>query len=654
MTEYRKEIDGLRAIAVLSVMLFHAGIPGFSGGFLGVDVFFVISGFLITSIVLKEVRQGNFSLARFYERRARRILPAYTFVVLCTIPLAWQLMLAPQLKNYFEVLLSSMFFVSNIFLWTQTGYFQEDAERNPLLHTWSLGVEEQFYLLFPLLMMVVLRGKAETRFVVMILILSLISLSLSEIFSRISPDANFFLLPFRFWELGVGVVCAFFMSRKKISGSSLFSFLGLMMICTSIACFDAGDRLPSSLTLIPVLGTGLFLLYGSRETVTGKLLSIPVLSFVGLISFSAYLWHQPVFAFHRLYQPGTETTEMMASLTLLSIGLAFLTYRYVENPFRYGRSGLLRKRSTVLVVSAGFIVFPAIFAGVGIANEGFPDRLSHQVRAISQGELDRSPFFGCVQRKICRVGGEGKKHGFVLGDSHATSLTGALSDLAVQYGVSFDVMTVFGCGPMLLTFNHCGELSQAIYRHVIESEPDFVVLSARWPLYFHNAPFDNHEGGVENNVTLVSDKVITVDVEEFQLRTLEAMRHVIELYLGAGIDVVLVWSIPEIGWDVPSHLFSLFRKKGYLDREDGSVALSVYKDRTEAVHELFRSIDASDHGGRLVHVMPEKYLCDPSTGRCLVHERHSPFYFDDDHLTNLGAMKIAPAIMDAIVGEAAE
>jgi len=300
--QYRPEIDGLRALAVIPVVLFHAGIAGFSGGFVGVDIFFVISGYLITSIILNEQQKDSFTLAGFYERRARRILPALMLVVLLSAVAAWYLLLPAELVDFGESLASVGVFASNILFWTQSDYFATTSEFIPLLHTWSLAVEEQFYLIFPVFMIFTLAWTKTKRLSVLTLV-AILSLIFCEWAWRNAPEANFFLAPSRVWELMAGVLCAFYLQQArdpKLLIRQLASVAGLLMLVYSIAFLDKSIPFPSLFALIPVVGTVLIILFTDKNTLVGKILSLPFIVGVGLISYSAYLWHQPLFVFARL------------------------------------------------------------------------------------------------------------------------------------------------------------------------------------------------------------------------------------------------------------------------------------------------------------------------------------------------------------------
>ena len=334
--QYRPEIDGLRALAVIPVVLFHAGIAGFSGGFVGVDIFFVISGYLITSIILNEQQKDSFTLAGFYERRARRILPALMLVVLLSAVAAWYLLLPAELVDFGESLASVGVFASNILFWTQSDYFATTSEFIPLLHTWSLAVEEQFYLIFPVFMIFTLAWTKTKRLSVLTLV-AILSLIFCEWAWRNAPEANFFLAPSRVWELMAGVLCAFYLQQArdpKLLIRQLASVAGLLMLVYSIAFLDKSIPFPSLYALIPVVGTVLIILFTDKNTLVGKILSLPFIVGVGLISYSAYLWHQPLFVFARLNSMDELSVMTLLGLSILAFIMAFISWRWVEKPFR--------------------------------------------------------------------------------------------------------------------------------------------------------------------------------------------------------------------------------------------------------------------------------------------------------------------------------
>lgn len=373
--QYRAEIDGLRAVAVIPVVLFHAGIAGFGGGFVGVDIFFVISGYLITSIILNEQAKDSFTLAGFYERRARRILPALMLVMLLSIIGAWQLLLPEELVDYGQSLAAVGLFASNFLFWMQSDYFAQASEYLPLLHTWSLAVEEQFYLVFPLFMIWSIAWFKAKRLAILLLV-GVASLLFSEWAWRNAPEANFFLIPSRAWELMAGVFCAFYLQHSQLNSATLKqvgSGAGLLMLLYSITIFDKTIPFPSLYALVPVLGTALIILCADKHTLVGKLLSFPLLVGIGLISYSAYLWHQPVFVYARLNDMQALPVTTLLGLSVLSFVLAYLSWRWVEKPFR-NRNFL--SRAQVLWIAFGCSVLLIAIGAVLVMGEGFSARFA--------------------------------------------------------------------------------------------------------------------------------------------------------------------------------------------------------------------------------------------------------------------------------------
>ena len=358
--KYRSEIDGLRAIAVIPVILFHAGFEVFSGGFVGVDVFFVISGYLITTILIEDLENKQFSIIYFYERRMRRILPALTVVLLISIILAWIFLNDSALNKFAGSVIGVSLFFSNVVFWKQQGYFDDSAELNPLLHTWSLAIEEQYYLIFPIFLFIAWRfGKSRVFW--LIVFLAVISLVLSEWGWRNKERANFYLTPPRAWEIFAGSITAFIVHKRGVQKNNTLAIFGLLAIVFSIFVYDENTPFPSVFTLIPVLGVVLLILYADKETLVAKLLSAKILVGIGVISYSTYLWHQPIFAYARIYTREISIAhEIRFILIFITLLVAFLSWRYLERPFRaksnFSKSSIVIMSliSTTILLSMGF------------------------------------------------------------------------------------------------------------------------------------------------------------------------------------------------------------------------------------------------------------------------------------------------------------
>ncbi len=431
--EYRKEIDGLRALAVLPVVLFHAGFQVFSGGFIGVDVFFVISGYLITSIIISEQQAGNFSLLHFYERRVRRILPALVVVVLACLPAAWIWLLPSDMKDFSESVVSVFTFSSNFLFWRTSGYFDSDTELKRLLHTWSLAVEEQYYLFLPVVVGLVWRF-GRTMVLLLLAATAAFSLALAQWGSIHDPTASFYLLPTRGWELLIGAGSAFILSnpqRRAVAAQAnqLGSLLGLLLIVAPIFIFSKTTPFPGVYALAPTAGAALIILCATQETIVGRILGSPVPLSIGLVSYSTYLWHQPLFAFSRLAVEPAPSAAMMLLLSVASVLLGYLSWRYVERPFRSRRILTQRK---LFSLAAGASLALVLFGVAGIVTTGFAYRYDQADRYLSTlqkrvaGKYVSKRFNERLMKPFAAA--DGQRRVLVIGDSFAQDLVNAIGE----------------------------------------------------------------------------------------------------------------------------------------------------------------------------------------------------------------------------------
>lgn len=363
--KYRADIDGLRAIAVLAVIFFHTNVPGFSGGFVGVDIFFVISGFLITSIILKEINEENFSITRFYERRIRRIFPALFPVIAFSLVAGAYLFEADAFDEFGQSIIATTLFSSNILFGSDSGYFAAPSLQKPLLHTWSLAVEEQFYIFFPLAL-VLIHGFLKSRYLLWILIAITLSLGASIYGVYHYAGATFYLVPTRAWELLAGSILALGVLPDPSSAwlRNLLSITGLGLIIYSVGFYTEATLFPGYNAIAPVLGAWLVIYSNGEKAIVNKLLSMRPLVFIGLISYSLYLWHWPFAAFARYLMFRPFNAYDSAGIILVSLAVSILSWKYIEQPFR-GRQMLLPDRKRVFAI-AGFVMIAA--SGIGGGN----------------------------------------------------------------------------------------------------------------------------------------------------------------------------------------------------------------------------------------------------------------------------------------------
>tara|TARA_Y100000591_G_scaffold2012_1_gene1844 strand:- start:463 stop:2274 length:1812 start_codon:yes stop_codon:yes gene_type:complete len=365
--KYRAEIDGLRAIAVFPVILFHAGFELFSGGFVGVDIFFVISGYLITTILIEDIENKRFNIVSFYKRRVRRILPALIFVLLTVYVVSYFIYLPIPHKVVGQYAVTSILSISNIFLYLKDNdYFGLDTSSNPLFHTWSLGIEEQFYLIFPIFLFSVWRfGKVKVFWIVCVI--TLLGILMSEWSWRNTPIANFYLLPTRAWELLAGSLVAFIVQKHGVKKNNTLAILGMFMIIFSIFVFDKRTPFPSVYALVPVLGVMLLIMFADRDTLVAKILSTKPFVTIGLISYSAYLWHLPIQVYFDYLFPGNKVASYYSYLFLAVI--SYVSYRFIEHPFRKEFSGV----TTYSFIGLSSVVL-IILGVIGHVNGGHPNR----------------------------------------------------------------------------------------------------------------------------------------------------------------------------------------------------------------------------------------------------------------------------------------
>lgn len=336
--QYRKEIDGLRAVAVSTVILYHAGIEAFSGGYVGVDIFFVISGFLIFGLILNELSKGMFSFSNFYQRRVKRILPALFLVIFCTTVPAYIVLIPEEFAAYSRSIISTSLFIPNILFWRETGYFNADVDLKPLIHTWSLGVEEQFYIIFPVVLFFIYK-LARKYLIPFFVLIAFLSFLLAEQFVLTNPAAAFFLLPTRIWEFLCGGLLAMLLKNHNAPRPNKIVAEGIMILSMSLIgyavfTFDRSTPIPSAYLLVPIVGTMLVLVFGEHETMAGSLLRSRLFVFLGLTSYSTYLWHQPILALVRMEILNTPGPLVIMFCLVATLLMGFLSWRFFEVPIR--------------------------------------------------------------------------------------------------------------------------------------------------------------------------------------------------------------------------------------------------------------------------------------------------------------------------------
>ena len=569
--KYRAEIDGLRALAVVPVILFHAGFELFSGGYVGVDVFFVISGYLITTILMEDLENNQFSILKFYERRARRILPALLFVTLISTPFAILILSPNDLRDFFQSIAAVSTFTSNILFWIESGYFDQAAELKPLLHTWSLAVEEQYYLVFPVFLFATWRFGKNLVFWLIILFAAL-SLGFSDWASQNFVAANFFLPFSRVWELFAGSVAAFIVNKRGLRSNNILSLIGFFAIIFAIFFYDRTTPIPSIYALIPVTGVVLLLLYGDKGTLAAKILSVKVLVGIGLISYSAYLWHQPVFAFWRLSRLSEPRTNEYILLIAVVLILAYGSWRFVERPFR-NKQIVPIKTLMLFIVPLSLLLFcsgllyhlqilPQKTLNTSLTYE-LPERGMEFAGVEINGEncSDRDPDDTCT---IGNVNSEQKL--VIIGDSHARVMTEAAQLFSEPYDYAFIDMTTTAC-PYLPGLNmysysnpldYCdAKLQEKRTNALKQLDPAVVIVHARFSLYLHGNGVNNTIGGVEPAKSYHIGITGTENYDERFILYEESFKKGIRNLIDNQHKVIIVGGVPAHGWNPVHRLLTL-------------------------------------------------------------------------------------------------
>ncbi len=638
---YRPEVDGLRCVAVMLVILHHLGIPGFDGGFVGVDVFFVISGYLITSIILSEVARGGFSFGRFYQRRVIRLAPAYFLVLVVTSIVAGFVMLPSELQQYSRSAIYSTFFAANFFMWdTVGGYFGAGADTTPLLHLWSLAVEEQFYLFWPVSLLLLYRlFRSKVLMFSVMAIAFLLALGVSEYGALHYRAAAYYLMPTRAFELLIGALLVAFptvrLSAVPRIGALILSVSGICLIVYSSLFFSKGIWFPGLNALFPCLGTALVILFTHSDTpIVGSMLTNRLVVGVGKVSYPAYLWHWPIIAFLNIYL--IDITPWLAigviSLTML---LSLLTYRFVETPARKFRS-----HKNGVVISGGFAL-PAVLltaiAVVAVKNNGFPARFDEALNAKAEavmtyandvrGRCNQGPVRAPLSEDECVLGvDDGKVDLLLVGDSHANHFSGMIDVLAKNAGLrGYDVTqsnTVFLVGLEYYYKQSDEVVHNANFRarnDYIENELlprayPYVVLGANYVGHLKGM-FARDSGGPERD----SEQVFV-----------DGLYETVEKIIGYGSTPVLIKGNPTYDHDISrcTQNNARFGKAATckMDRADFD---RKFHDWNRIVDELKARFDS------LVVIDPASIMCDKEF--CYSELKEVPLYKDGGHLNYKGS-----------------
>lgn len=640
--KYRSDVDGLRAVAVLPVILYHAGISAFSGGYVGVDIFFVISGYLITGIISAEMAEGSFTISNFYVRRIKRIFPALYFMLAVSAVIAVFTLLPKHLENYGKSIIAAVFFGSNIFFWRQSGYFETAAEEKPLLHTWSLGVEEQFYIFFPLFLFWLYKRRMDIR--KSILIVFSVSFVLSVFLTPKFPESSFYLLPARAWELMLGALIALGVRPKGAGRLTLntMSVVGLLLICFSIFHYDRYTLFPGYAAAVPCFGAGLVIASGcAGDTLAGRLLGLRPVVFVGLLSYSLYLWHW-VFISLRNYYKNLVTDSFVVSdwfIILITFIFSIISYYAVERPFRRMKFTGDRR---FFAKSAVFMLIFTFIGSVFYFSEGFPSRVSDEVNRITFIENSRFRNLTCFSsdpatatyEKMCRVGDGGKKPEFLLwGDSHALSLTDGIDMMAKREGFSGLFAGKSTCPPTPLVrvtnngaTSNCRQYNDNVIK-TLKEHPEIktVIMAGAWGAYT-----DEDNGIVLEDVSKKGlKKTNRQTFHDSLIRTVKSLEK-------SGINVYVVTDVPRTPFDASSELGKQqFFKSVFPDAVNEVQAYVPFADYMDYNSFFFDVMKEAEEKTSVKLISIHEVICGSS--RCRLSEEGRVLYLDDNHLSRFGS-----------------
>ena len=673
LPRYRPDIDGLRALAVLLVVAFHAGVAGVPGGFVGVDVFFVISGYLITGLIAPEIASGGFSFAHFYERRVRRILPALLACVAACLIAGYCLLTPVEYRDLGRSALATLLFYANFHFAKRTGYFDGAAEEKPLLHMWSLAVEEQFYLVFPVVLWLIYRY-AGRRLALALFALWGLSAADSVIHTWLDAAHAYFQPQARMWQLLTGSIVALGLvpAWRSAAAAEAAALAGLAAICAAALAYSAATPFPGSAALLPCLGAAALTHAGrTHETFVARLLALPPVLATGLASYSIYLWHWPLLVFTRLWIVRDFSGPERASLIVAALITGFASWRLIEQPFRKGggkidanifdKSGALFPGRRIFAPAALTTAVLAL-AAIGIdRSRGLPQRLDPKVAALAEATFEwHEDEAACPQLTLealarkdsCAAGLAGVPVTVMLiGDSHARALAPAFDAAAAKAGLGGGGLFTSGCPPFdgavraqSRDSRDCGQMTETMLRQV-EGAPAVktVIIAARWAYYANGTRF-----GMTGRTPFLwrDSETVTPSNAENAAVFARGLRRTVARLQAAGKTVILAGPVPEASADLPSALAREAMRGVNLALEP---KLSDFDVRQKIV---LAQLSEFGRGGVAV-VYPHRVLC-AAENICRVAQDGKSLYADDNHLSRAGAALLAPMLEAALRQAAAK
>jgi peptidoglycan/LPS O-acetylase OafA/YrhL len=663
---YRRDIDTLRAISVIFVIFFHLKLPFFENGFLGVDIFFVISGFLITKIIIEDIEIERFHLKDFYLRRIRRIIPLVLCVTFISYIAAYFILFPDELEEFKKSFFFVNVFLSNFWYYLKGDYFSPITDNDPLIHFWSLSVEEQYYLIYPILFIFFFNQKKIRNFLLIIILIAFFSFMLTQLggnlkfrypyieneFKFISiPGIAFFSTFTRAWEILLGCIAAIYTKNylKKLKYQNYIVNISFYLLIASFFLLNSEFPHPSIITFIPIFFTLIILIYNNDNLSKNPFLNSKLLSSIGLISFSLYLWHQPVFVFSKIYNI-IEISYFFKFLLLVFIFLiSYISWKFIEKPFR-NKNFIDNKKLIFFISSYLSIIFLSI-----VLLEDNKTRFKDDELSILEYKkyYEKKYFDDCTTipknyiepKNACIIGNQklDKVEFAIIGDSHASTLAESIDKKLKKINKSAYLFTINGCPISSELYNFKDNRFECIryYKELknflsLNHSIKYLILHTRWGFYVSGKRFDNKEGGKEdgkNTIFINEEKDLILNEKNREELVIEKNINFIK-NLPKNKKIIIITAVPEVGFNVPDTMTRALRFDKVKKLRNFTTSFNVYQERQNKLNKKFEELKENSN----VYLLDtSKVFCNRKLNRCDYSKNNKPLYFDDDHLNRIGS-----------------
>ena len=660
-SSYRRDIDGLRGFQILALMAFHAFPNQVTGGYIGVSIFFVISGYLISTIILNSLEKGSFNFVEFYIRRIRRIFPALIVILIAAFTIGWFYLIADDFNKVSKFIAGGAVFIDNFIAWQESGYFDSSAELKPLLHLWSLGIEEQFYLFWPVFLWVAWKTKLNLFVAITLICFGSFALNIANIVY--DPVATFYAPWCRFWEILSGGILAYLHLYPNkfyrilpfkfvIPLSNTCSILGLFILIYGILFFTKKTPFPGWYALAPIIGALLLIGSGENSWANKWILSNRVIIWLGFISYPLYLWHWMLLAYSRFLLGEEPRVRYKLGLLTLAIVLSWLTYKFIENPIRFG--GWRKIKSASLIVLLAIIGFSGSYT---YEMKGLPFRkINHNINDYQESILKPVKTSECsdivyAYKKdadwFCGLGANASSSNFfVYGDSHALGLLSALDELGLNQNEKFYFSALGSCPPLLniepvinnryKDLHNCKVLNNKIFEFVINSGIKNVILAGHWTLYIENL------SGKSSFTRLIGSDINAKNSNISKSNLQFSFNYTVNKYKEKGVNVFVMNDTPH-QLTHPTLVMNRIRSKDLPSYDwsinKNSISLQEHLDMQNEINKFIDSLN-------IVVLNLDSELCQNNI--CPLMDNKKFLYFDDNHLSHDGSLRLLPKLQSIL------